>query len=103
MDLRKGPIERTVRTIVRLKAPDWSTKKHERKEHVYYEEYWEAKNFLGIPITKWRPDGHIEGRYTEVRTRPVLDEKTGEHIDNAFAGTREVYNIPFSKSTVDDH
>ena len=102
VDLRKGPIERTVRMIVRLKAPDWSTKKVERKEYVYYEEYWDAKNWLGIPITKWRPDGLIEGRYTEVMTRPVLDEKTGEHIDNAFAGTRQVYYIPFSKSTVDD-
>ena len=102
VDLRKGPIERTVRMIVRLKAPDWSTKKAERKEYVYYEEYWDAKNWLGIPITKGRPDGHIEGKYTEVMTRPVLDEKTGEHIDNAFAGTRQVYYIPFSKSTVDD-
>src|SRR4029079_6606028 len=63
VDLRKGPIERTVRMIVRLKAPDWSTKKAERKEYVYYEEYWDAKNWLGIPITKGRPDGHIEGKY----------------------------------------
>ena len=34
VDLRKGPIEWTVTTIVRLKAPDWnsSTKKNERRE-----------------------------------------------------------------------
>ena len=42
VDLRKGPIERTVRSIVRLKAPDYSTKKHERREFLYYEEYWDA-------------------------------------------------------------
>ena len=28
VDLRKGPIERTVRMIVRLKAPDWNDPKH---------------------------------------------------------------------------
>ena len=55
VDLRKGPIERTVRTIVRLKAPDWNTKKHERKEFVYYFEDWTANDWLGIPIKPiWR-------------------------------------------------
>jgi len=34
VDLRKGPLERTVRMIVRLKAPDWNSEKHERKEWV---------------------------------------------------------------------
>ena len=29
--------------------------------------------------------------------RPKLDERTGEHIDNAFAGTREAYYIPFTR------
>ena len=102
VDLRKGPIERSVRSIVRLKAPDWnsSTKKNERKEFVYYEEYWDAKDWLGIPIDPFSE--HIEGKYTEVLTKPVLDERTGEHIDNAFAGTRESYYIPFSKKNVDE-
>jgi hypothetical protein len=102
VDLRKGPIERTVRSIVRLRAIDWNTKKNERKEFIYYEEYWDAKNWLGIPITKWRPDGHIEGRYTEVMMKPKLDERTGEHIDNVFAGTRQTYYIPFTKKNVDE-
>ena len=101
VDLRKGPIERTVRCIVRLKAPDGNSKKNESKEFIYYEEYWNANNWLGISIPN-PIDGHFEGKYTEVITKPILDERTGEHIDNAFAGTREVYYIPFSKSNVDE-
>ena len=31
VDLRKGPIERTVTTIVRLKAPDWNQKSMSEK------------------------------------------------------------------------
>ena len=102
VDLRKGPIERSVRSIVRLKAPDWSssTKKNERKEFIYYEEYWDAKDWLGIPIDPF--DGHIEGRYLEALTKPVLDERTGEHIENALAGNRISYYIPFSKKNVDE-
>jgi len=102
VDLRKGPIERSVRSIVRLKAPDWncSTKKNERKEFIYYEEYWDAKDWLGIPIDPF--DGHIEGRYIEPVTRPKLDERTGEHIANELSGTRTCYYIPFSKKNVDE-
>jgi hypothetical protein len=73
----------TVTTIVRLRAPDWNTKKHERKEFIYYEEYWNGKNWLGIPI-KNPLSGHIEGKYTEVLTRPKLDERTGEHVGNVL-------------------
>ena len=81
--------------IVRLKAPDWNSTKNERKEFIYYNEDWSAKDWLGIPIDPFSE--HIEGRYTEVSMRPKLDERTGEHIDNVFAGTRESYYIPFSK------
>jgi hypothetical protein len=102
VDIRKGPIERTVRMMVRLRAPDWNTQKNERKEWIYYEEDWSANNWLGIPITKGAISGHIEGKYTEVLMRPKLDERTGEHIDNVFAGTRESYYIPFSKKNVDE-
>jgi hypothetical protein len=101
VDLRKGPIERTVRTMVRLRAPDYTTKKHERKEWIYYTEDWEGKNWLGVPIAKPISE-HIEGKYTEVVTRPKFDERTGEHIDNAWRGTREVYYIPWSKKAVDE-
>ena len=34
--------------------------------------------------------------------RPKLDQGTGEHIDNVFAGTRESYYIPFIKKNVDE-
>lgn len=34
--------------------------------------------------------------------KPKLDERTGEHIDNVFAGTRESYYIPFTKKNVDE-
>ena len=33
---------------------------------------------------------------------PKLDERTGEHIGNAFAGTRESYYMPFTKKNVDE-
>ena len=100
VDIRKGPVERTVTSIVRLKAPDWSTKKRERKEFIYYEERWEGKNWLGVPVNPL--DGHIEGMYREVLTKPILDEITGVHKENAFGGTRISYYIPFSKKNVDD-
>ena len=45
---------------------------------------------------------HYEGKYTEVVTKPILDQTTGIHKDNAFGGTREVYDIPFSKKNVDE-
>jgi hypothetical protein len=101
VDLRKGPIERTVRSIVRLRAPDWNTKKNERKEFVYYEEDWTGNDWLGIPI-KNPLGGHIEGRYAEVMMKPKLDERSGEHIDNVFAGIRTTYYIPFTKKNVDE-
>ena len=100
VDLRKGPIEKTVRMIVRLKAPDWNTKKHERKEFIYYTEDWSGKDWLGIEIDPFSE--HIEGKYTEVLMKPKLDERTGEHVDNVFSGTRESFYIPFSKKNVDE-
>ena len=100
VDLRKGPLERTVRMIVRLRAPDYSTPKRERKEFVYYFEDWNANDWLGIPIDPFCE--HIEGKYVECMTKPILDNRTGKHIDNAFAGTRESYYIPFSKKNVDE-
>ena len=100
VDLRKGPIEKTVIMIVRLRAPDWNSKKNERREFIYYFEDWTANDWLGIPIDPFSE--HIEGKYTEVMLKPKLDERTGEHIDNVFAGTREVYYIPFTKKNVDE-
>jgi hypothetical protein len=86
--------------IVRLRAPDSSTEKNLGKEFVYYTEDWSAKDWLGIPIDPFSE--HIEGKYVECMTKPVLDERTGEHIDNAFAGVRDSYYIPFTKKNVDE-
>jgi hypothetical protein len=102
VDLRKGPIERTVTTIVRLRAIDYTIQKRERKEYVYYYEDWNAKNWAGVSIERGAITEHIEGKYTEVVVKPKFDERTGEHIDNAFGGTREVYYIPFTKKNVDE-
>jgi hypothetical protein len=70
-----------------------------KKEFVYYTEDWSGKNWIGIPIDPFCE--HIEGKYREVITKPVLDERTGEHIDNAFAGGSSYY-IPFTKKNVDE-
>ena len=83
VDLRKGPIEKTVTMIVRVKAPDWESKKNEREEFIYYYEDWTANDWLGIPIDPFSE--HVEGKYTEAITKPKLDERTGEHIENVFA------------------
>ena len=102
VNIRKGPIEKTVTMMVRLKAPDWnsSTKKNERKEFVYYFEDWTGNDWLGIPINPFSE--HIEGKYTEALYRPKLDDRTGEHVDNVYTGTRESYYIPFTKKNVDE-
>ena len=44
VDLRKGPIERSVRIYSQTKSTrlEFSTKKNERKEFIYYEEYWDC-------------------------------------------------------------
>ena len=100
IDLRKGPLERTVTTIIRLKAPDWNTKKHERKEFVYYYEDWTGKDWLGIAINPFSE--HIEGKFIEATYRPKLDERSGEHVENVLTGNRESYYIPFSEKNVDE-
>ncbi len=43
----ENPIERTVTRIVRLKAPDYSTKKRELKEYLVYYENWYGKDWQG--------------------------------------------------------
>ena len=63
VDLRKGPLERTVRMIVRLRAPDWNTEKHARKEFIYYSEDWTGNDWLEIPIDPFSE--HVEGKYIE--------------------------------------
>ena len=61
VDVSKGPIERSVIAMVRLKAPDYfgsseknKTKLPERKEFIYYQERWEGKDWRGLPIKSSR-------------------------------------------------
>lgn len=100
VDIRKGPIERTVTKIVRLKAVDWSTEKRERKEYLYYYENWEGVNWLGIkvpPVTD-----HVEGLYQEALKKPEFNPNTGEPTKYVFDKERDVYYIPFTKKKVDE-
>jgi hypothetical protein len=100
VDLRKGPIERTVTMLVRGKFVDWESPKREKREYIYYQETFNAKNWLGVDIDPI--SDHFEGKYSEVVTRPVFSPQTGDHIDNEFAGVRDVYYIEFSKEKVDE-
>ena len=92
-------MERTVTTIIRLKAPDWNTEKHERKEFVYYFEDWTGVDWLGIPIDPFSE--HIEGRYIEPTYRPKLDERMGS-ISRMCIQVLENRIIPFTKKNVDE-
>jgi hypothetical protein len=89
VDTTREPIKRTVQTMVRLKAPDYSTPTRERKEYIYYIERWEGVDFRNIPIN---PVNHTIGVYTKHFTRPHLNDQTGELT----------YYIPYSKKKVDE-
>ncbi len=101
VDLRKGPIERTVLRMFRLRAPDYTTPKHERKEFLYYEERWEGKDWRGIPLN---PVDHMEGLYTKRFLKPHLNQETGEVDYNELdlTKTQLTYTIPWNKKNVDD-
>jgi len=55
------PIERTVTRIVRLKAPDYLTKKRELKEYLVYYENWYSRDWLGRSVAPVAD--HVEGIY----------------------------------------
>jgi hypothetical protein len=82
VDVSKGPIERSVIAMVRLKAPDYltqekdKTKLPERKAFIYYQEMWEGKDWRGTPLNPVTE--HIEGRWTKQATRPYFSQETGE-------------------------
>ena len=50
VDTTREPIKRSVQTMIRLKAPDYSTPNRERKEHICYRETWQGVDFRNIPI-----------------------------------------------------
>lgn len=108
VDVSKGPIERSVVHMVRLKAPDYlgqekdKSKLPERKEFIYFTERWEGKDFKGLPLNPVAE--HYEGKYTKQYTRPHFNQQSGEvdfmELDSARAQT--IYYIPYSKKAVDD-
>lgn len=100
VDIRKGPIEKTVWMMTRLKAIDYSDPKLRRKEYVYYHEQWEGKNWLGLKIAP--ATAHVEGTWKESLIEPELDERTGEILEYRFGGFRQRYDIPWSKKNIDE-
>ena len=70
VDISKGPIERSVVAMVRLKAPDFLSKDKvsPRKEYVYYTERWEGKDWKGVPLNPVAE--HYEGVWTKQFTKP---------------------------------
>ena len=104
VDVSKGPIERTVTSMVRLKAPDYSTneKVPPRKEWIFYQEKWEGLDHRGIPLN---PVGdHFEGKWIKQFTKPHWDDKTGEidYYELDTSKPQTIYTIPYSKKAVDD-
>ena len=104
VDISKGPIERSVVAMVRLKAPDFLSKDKvsPRKEYVYYTEWWEGKDWKGVPLNPVAE--HYEGVWTKQFSKPHFNEQIGE-IDyyQLDVGKQQIiYTIPWSKKNVDD-
>jgi hypothetical protein len=104
VDISKGPIERSVIAMVRLRAPDYSSneKVPPRKEWIYYQEMWEGKDWRGTPLNPVME--HFEGRWTKQFTKPHFSKETGEidYYQLDFAKAQTIYYIPYSKKAVDD-
>ena len=108
VDVSRGPIERSVYAMVRLKAPDYlaqekdKLKVPERKEFIYFLEEWRGLDFRGVPLNPVME--HIEGKYDKQFTRLHFNQETGEidyyQLDSTKAQT--IYYIPYSKKAVDD-
>jgi hypothetical protein len=104
VDVSKGPIERSVVSMVRLKAPDYSSKEKvpPRKEWIYFMEKWEGKGWNGVPLNPVAE--HIEGYWVKQFTKPHFNEQNGEidyYVLDAGKG-QTIYTIPYSKKAVDD-
>jgi hypothetical protein len=105
VDVRKMPIQRTVTTMTRIRAPDYSDEskapKYETKEWIYYKEEWEGRNMFDVPI--FMRNEHYEGVYTKRFLKPELNELTGE-MENVLDRNKSqlIYYIPWSKKNVDE-
>jgi hypothetical protein len=108
VDVTKGSIERTIVSMVRLKAPDIlgqeknKTKVPERKEFIYYQERWEGLNWRNVPLNPVAE--HIEGRYIKQFVKPHINQQNGEmeYMELDVGKAQTIYYLPFSKKLVDD-
>lgn len=98
VDTTKGDIERTVTRMVRLKAPDYTTKKRERKEFLVYYENWTGKNWAGKKVAPVAD--HVVGVYQEQEVEPRIERNRIVGYDRT--GQHTVHYIPFSKEKVDE-
>lgn len=100
-DVSKSKIKVTIKTMHRIKYVDYSTEKELKREWLYYNCEWKAKNWLGVELKC----NHIAGKYYEQTQELQLgdfDPKTGEQKSSYVKGVpRLVYSIPFSKQAVD--
>lgn len=84
-----GPITRTVTKIVRLKAPDYSIPRKERKEYLVYYSNWYGKVWQGRriqPVTD-----NLEGMYYDQETESIIErnqrvgyKRSGQHPSIIF-------------------
>src|SRR5438093_4131226 len=102
VDLTKGKIKVEITRMVRLKAQDFSSDKHEFKEYLIWESNWYAKNWLDNELCV---NGHIEGKYKQQTKKLITgppDPRTGK-TDAYYEKDvpRTAHTIPFNKTTVD--
>jgi hypothetical protein len=101
VDLTKGPILVSVGMIIRTMAVDPSSEKREKKEYLYYNCDWEAKDRLNNTI---RSNTHTEGKYMQQTKHTVTkyNPQTNEEVAHYEKGApREVYTIPWNKKTAE--
>jgi hypothetical protein len=101
VDVAKGPILVSVQSIVRTMAVDWDSPKRERKEYMYYNSEWEAKDRLGNPI---RSNTHTEGKYIQ-QTKFIKTKLNSSNEEEAYyekGAPRDVYTIPWDKKKANE-
>ena len=94
VDPTKGPIERQVNILERRRDPDPIT--HKRSEHLVVHVTWVAKDFLGNEIKGYDIK---EGMCNEPLTRVEI---VNGRREIKYSNWKAIYDIPFSKETVDE-
>lgn len=97
-DPARGPIEKKVTKIVRVKEVDLLSPKKERKEFMYWYENWDAKDWTGSDLPS--VGDHVEGFYMEQTTAPIQEKN--RVVGHKRTGEKKVFYIPFSKEKMDE-